>query len=58
MVTVSIHGVTDPDGDPVSSRIDRVMQDEPTQGAGDGSGRPDAAGIGTPTACPSWKKKP
>jgi uncharacterized repeat protein (TIGR01451 family) len=39
---VSITGVTDADGDPVSIRIDRVMQDEPTKGTGDGDACPDA----------------
>ncbi|MCM3874011.1 MAG: hypothetical protein ND895_25260 [Pyrinomonadaceae bacterium] len=29
-VPISILGITDPDGDPVSIRIDRIMQDEPT----------------------------
>ena len=41
-LAVSILGVTDPDGDPVSIRIDRIMQDEPTQGEGDGDTCPDA----------------
>jgi hypothetical protein len=47
---ISILGVTDPDGDPVSIRIDRIMQDEPTNGVGDGDTCPDSAGIGTSTA--------
>lgn len=47
---VSIVGVTDPDGDPVSINIDRIMQDEPTNGLGDGDTCPDAAGIGTSVA--------
>jgi len=39
---VSILGVTDPDGDPIHIGIDRVMQDEPTNGVGDGNTCPDA----------------
>lgn len=34
MRTVSIEGVSDPDGDPVSLNIDYVLQDEPTLGRG------------------------
>ena len=47
---VTILGVTDPDGDPISITIDEVVQDEPTNGTGDGDTCPDAAGIGTATA--------
>lgn len=36
-------GVNDPDGDTVSIRIDRIMQDEPAQGRGDGNVCPDAS---------------
>jgi hypothetical protein len=50
MIGVSILGVTDPDNDPVTIRIDRVMQDEPTNGNGDGDTCPDAQGIGSATA--------
>jgi hypothetical protein len=50
MVGVSILGVTDPDNDPVTIRIDRVMQDEPTNGSGDGDTCPDAQGVGSATA--------
>jgi uncharacterized repeat protein (TIGR01451 family) len=39
---VSIMGVTDRDGDPITIRIDCVMQDEPTSGNGDGNTCPDA----------------
>jgi uncharacterized repeat protein (TIGR01451 family) len=41
-IAVSVLGVTDADGDPVSVHVDRVMQDEPTDGAGDGNTCPDA----------------
>src|SRR5262249_61277867 len=50
MVNVTIQGVTDPDGDPVTINIDRIKQDEPTDGPGDGNTCPDGAGIGTSTA--------
>jgi hypothetical protein len=50
MVTVSILGVSNPDGDQVTVRIDRITQDEPTNGLGDGDVCPDALGIGTSTA--------
>ena len=50
MINVTIQGVTDPDGDPVTINIDKIKQDEPTDGLGDGHTCPDAAGIGTSTA--------
>ena len=50
MVKVTIQGVTDPDGDPVTITIDQIKQDEPTDGTGDGHTCPDGAGIGTSTA--------
>lgn len=46
MVAVGIAGVTDPDGDPVQVTIDRVFQDEPINGLGDGDTGPDAAFAG------------
>ena len=49
-VLVRIVGVTDPDGDPVPIRIDRVMQDEPADEYGAGNTCPDGGGVGTPTA--------
>ncbi len=49
-VNVTIQGVTDPDGDPVSITIDQIKQDEPTDGVGDGHTCPDAGGIGASTA--------
>jgi len=49
MVDVSIVGVTDPDNDPVTITITGVMQNEPTNGLGDGDTCPDATGIGTST---------
>src|SRR5262247_771663 len=50
MINVTIEGVTDPDGDPVTINIDQIKQDEPTDGTGDGHTCPDGAGIGTSTA--------
>jgi hypothetical protein len=48
--TVSLLGVTDADGDPVTIQIDRIMQDEPVNGSGDGNTCPDASGVGSSTA--------
>lgn len=42
MVNVSIDGVGDPEGGPVDVVIMNVMQDEPTNGLGDGDTAPDA----------------
>jgi hypothetical protein len=50
LTPISIAGVTDPDGDPVTIRIDRIAQDEPSNGRGDGDACPDAFGVGMPTA--------
>jgi hypothetical protein len=48
-VFVSILGVTDPDGDPVTITITQVLQDEPTIGKGDRNTPVDGGG-GTDTA--------
>ena len=45
---ISITGVTDPDGDPVTTTLVSVFQDEPTDELGDGLTCPDARGTGTP----------
>jgi von Willebrand factor type A domain len=50
MKSITITGVTDPDGDPVTIAIDSIFQDEPTNGLGDGDKSPDGAGVGTDTA--------
>jgi hypothetical protein len=50
MINVTIQGVTDADGDPVTINIDEIKQDEPTDGTGDGHTCPDGDGIGTSTA--------
>jgi hypothetical protein len=49
-VNINVLGVTDPDGDPVTIRINRIFQDEPVKGNGDGNTSPDGAGINTPSA--------
>lgn len=49
-VPVSILGVTDPDGDPVTITIDSIFQDEPVDTFGDGSFTPDGQGVGTDAA--------
>jgi hypothetical protein len=46
-VPVSIVGVTDPDGDPVTITITSVTQDEPLNAEGDGNTCPDATNVGT-----------
>lgn len=50
MVPITILGVADPDGDPFTITINKIRQDEPTNGLGDGDTCPDAQGIGTSTA--------
>jgi PKD repeat protein len=53
MVPVSILGVSDPDGDPVSITITGITSDEPTasdEGSGGSLHAPDASGVGTNTA--------
>ena len=49
MVALTILGVTDPDGDPVSIIIKKITQDEPVNGLGDGDTAPDGSGVGTST---------
>ena len=49
-VNVSVGGLTDPDGDPVTLTITGITQDEPVKGAGTGNTCPDAAGVGTAMA--------
>lgn len=50
LVKVSVLGITDPDGDPVTTTVTRITQDEPVSGQGSGDTSPDGAGVGTPTA--------
>ena len=49
-VSISVLGVTDLDGDPVTITIDSIFQDEPVDALGDGRFAPDGAGVGTTTA--------
>lgn len=49
-VPITITGVTDPDGDPVTITIDSIYQDEPVNVIGSGSSEPDGMGVGTDTA--------
>ncbi len=48
--SVSVEGVTDPDGDPISITITGIFQDEVLNGVGDGNTCPDATGVGSSTA--------
>lgn len=48
LVTVSLFGLKDPDGDPTTLTITGVTQDEPISGLGDGDQSPDAAAGGAP----------
>jgi hypothetical protein len=50
MVDITIVGVTDPDGDPITITITRITQDEPLNTVGDGNFEPDGAGVGTSVA--------
>ncbi|HEX2254898.1 MAG TPA: prenyltransferase/squalene oxidase repeat-containing protein [Thermoanaerobaculia bacterium] len=50
LVPVAVAGVSDPDGDPVTVTVTRVLQDEPTDGLGSGDTCPDATGVGTAQA--------
>lgn len=41
LATVSIMGATDPDNDPLTIKIEKITQDEPVNGLGDGDTGPD-----------------
>jgi hypothetical protein len=47
---IHILGVTDPENDPVTITIDKILQDEAVDTYGDGLLVPDGAGVGTSTA--------
>jgi cysteine-rich repeat protein len=49
LVSVSILGVTDPDGDALVVRATAIAQDEPIDAAGSGATCPDATGLGLAT---------
>jgi len=46
MVSVSVLGVTDPDGDPFTVSVTAIAQDEPIDSTGDGATCPDGLGVG------------
>lgn len=50
MVDVQVQGVSDPQGQATTIRVDGIVQDEPTDDLGDGSFCADAAGVGSATA--------
>ncbi|MBX3326454.1 MAG: CARDB domain-containing protein [Nitrospira sp.] len=50
LATVSVQGVSDPDGDPISITVKAITQDEPVNGLGDGDTAPDGFGVGTSQA--------
>jgi hypothetical protein len=50
LVSIGVTGVTDPQEQPTTIRIEGIMQDEPTNTVGDGDTCPDAAGVGESTA--------
>lgn len=50
LVAVAMTGVTDPDGDAVTTTITGVSQDEPLNGGSDGNTCPDAGGVGSAAA--------
>jgi hypothetical protein len=50
LATISITGVKDPDGEPVTIKVTKITQDEPVNGLGDGDTSPDGFGIGQPQA--------
>ncbi|GGQ42938.1 hypothetical protein GCM10010166_08940 [Couchioplanes caeruleus subsp. azureus] len=50
MVPITIKGLTDPDGDTLTTKITGIRQDEVVNGPGDGATAPDGAGVGTDTA--------
>jgi cysteine-rich repeat protein len=46
MTSVSVLGVTDPDGDPFTVSVTAIAQDEPIDSTGDGATCPDGLGVG------------
>ena len=50
LVSISISGVTDPDGDSITLTVTGITQDEALKGLGSGQTCPDALGVGTSTA--------
>jgi hypothetical protein len=50
LAPVEVTGITDPQGQSTTIRIDDIAQDEPTEGLGDGNTCADAEGVGSSTA--------
>jgi streptogramin lyase len=50
MVPITVKGLTDPDGDPLTTTVTGIRQDEVVNGPGDGNTAPDGAGVATNTA--------
>ncbi|GMR20157.1 MAG: hypothetical protein BMS9Abin36_0752 [Gammaproteobacteria bacterium] len=50
LADITVNGITDPDGDPISVLITSIRQDEPVNGLGDGDTSPDGFGVNTSTA--------
>jgi hypothetical protein len=50
MVSIEVLGISDPDRDPVTVKIDGITQDELVNDQGDGNTETDGAGVGTSTA--------
>jgi streptogramin lyase len=50
MVPITVNGLTDPDGDPLTVTVTGIRQDEVVNGPGDGNTAPDGTGVGTSTA--------
>lgn len=49
IVDVIINGITDSDGDAITLNVDKITQDEPTSGSGNGDKSPDGFGVGSET---------
>jgi hypothetical protein len=47
---VTVTGVTDPNGDPLTIAVTAIHQDEPLDASGDGATCPDGTGVGNDTA--------
>src|SRR5690606_15775615 len=49
-VSINVLGVTDPEGDSISIKIDSIFQDEAVDAPDSGNTSPDGEGLGTATA--------
>ncbi len=50
LVPIAVRGIVDPEDDPIAVTVTGIAQDEPVDDTGDGTGCPDATGIGTGAA--------